>query len=416
MLGWIFIPVMRKAYQTSVDDQASSRSQSKQGEDMNAPPVSSSPSLSPYRPAFEEANVYFVLHRLSGMARIALVVYAVDVVGVVACELELETFSQMWKNGLSQSVGVVLFTTWVLDSIRRSNTRLVFQPIAHGPSTREGKANLVNNLLDAVLVIYVIALIVLAQLLSFNMGIALSSLFAFGGSAILIFGLASKDIAQELLSGLALTIGDKFHHGEEVVLENGKTGYIETIGWTHTNFRCKYEHTAQGIEPYKSSSSLLLLTTCITVCFGMFAIMICMHIDHNELLVRIPNSELHGKSVASLSRGKMCQVKQTLRINHSDVDKIDNLLHDIKDEVLKATTPDIIPQGQGRPFRAHLRDMEDDHLSVVCEFHFNIRPSGDVYWDNRQRTLQAIQRALRRNAIQLVSTTSFGSALNERKY
>jgi len=40
---------------------------------------------------------------------------------------------------------------------------------------------------------------------------------------------------------LALSVMDKFHPGEEVLLEDGTGGFINKIGWMHTEFRCESE-------------------------------------------------------------------------------------------------------------------------------------------------------------------------------
>jgi hypothetical protein len=51
------------------------------------------------------------------------------------------------------------------------------------------------------------------------------------------------------------------------------------------------------------------------------------------------------------------------------------------------------------PFRAHWRNYEDDHLQIVVDCHFHIRPTGDEYWDNRQRVLEAIYEAATKTGV-----------------
>ncbi len=54
-----------------------------------------------------------------------------------------------------------------------------------------------------------------------------------------------------------------------------------------------------------------------------------------------------------------------------------------------------------RPFRAHWRNYEDDHLQIVVDAHFMIPPSGNEYWDNRQQMLEAIFHAAKKAGIHL---------------
>jgi len=52
-----------------------------------------------------------------------------------------------------------------------------------------------------------------------------------------------------------------------------------------------------------------------------------------------------------------------------------------------------------RPFRAHWRNYEDDHLQIVVDCHFMIKPTGDEYWDNRQKVLEAIYQAATKTGV-----------------
>ena len=128
----------------------------------------------------------------------------------------------------------------------------------------------------------------------------------------------------------------------------------------------------------------------------------------------LPNTRLLKETIRNLSRCKSCQVVQTIRLKFSDIPKIESILASIKEEV-KQACPSIITVG--RPFRATLRDFQDDHITVVCDFHFNLPPSGDLYWDNRQKVLQAIDLAMRKNSKEFHQASSYTSGqLNKRSY
>lgn len=128
----------------------------------------------------------------------------------------------------------------------------------------------------------------------------------------------------------------------------------------------------------------------------------------------IPNSKLLGQTIKNLSRGKMCQVLQTIRLKYSDIPKIDTVLASFKEEVKKAC-PAVITEG--RPFRAHLRDFQDDHITIVCDFHFHLPPSGEIYWDNRQKVLKAIDAALHKSGVNFYHLpTHTNTVVNKRNY
>jgi small-conductance mechanosensitive channel len=54
--------------------------------------------------------------------------------------------------------------------------------------------------------------------LGLEMGRGINSLFAFGGIGTLVFSLASKDIASQLVSGLVISTSDRFYEGESIHL------------------------------------------------------------------------------------------------------------------------------------------------------------------------------------------------------
>lgn len=45
-----------------------------------------------------------------------------------------------------------------------------------------------------------------------------------------------------------------------------------------------------------------------------------------------------------------------------------------------------------------------NHLKVMVDTHFNLRPTGQKYWENRQRVMFAIHRAAQRHGVRFVTT------------
>lgn len=78
------------------------------------------------------------------------------------------------------------------------------------------------------------------------------------------------------------------------------------------------------------------------------------------------------------------------------------MIDDIKAEV-KASCPRL--NTESRPFRVHWREYESDHLGLTVDARFNLPPTGDVYWDNRQEVLLAVARAAERNDVEFALPT-----------
>lgn len=80
------------------------------------------------------------------------------------------------------------------------------------------------------------------------------------------------------------------------------------------------------------------------------------------------------------------------------MDKLNKLSHDMKAEI-RTACPAIITDGS-RPFQCYWTNFGKDCLEVMVNAHFRIPPVGDAYYENRQRCLLAIDRAIRRNEIE----------------
>jgi hypothetical protein len=51
-------------------------------------------------------------------------------------------------------------------------------------------------------------------------------------------------------------------------------------------------------------------------------------------------------------------------------------------------------------------------VSVTVDTHFNVKPIGTEYWNNRQKVMEAIYRAAEKNQVQFV-TTFYPQPLNK---
>ena len=109
---------------------------------------------------------------------------------------------------------------------------------------------------------------------------------------------------------------------------------------------------------------------------------------------------LAGKQISNLSRVRYSQVKQTLRFKYDDdaFEKLPGLMDEMLQEISTAC-PTLITDGS-RPCRIHMTNFHGDHIEVVLNLHFRIRPVGDNYWNNRQQALMAIGRAVQRSKLE----------------
>ena len=190
-----------------------------------------------------------------------------------------------------------------------------------------------------------------------RIGVVFKSILSVAGLSSIIVGLSLKEPVSQILHGTINLLSDEFAPGEKIRLEDGTTGRVLDIGWMDTTLRCT-----------------------------------------NNLQVRIPNSEIANKRVYNISRLKRSRVKQKVRFRYNDIDKVPVLMHDIKEEIKKAC-PKVITDGS-RPFRAHWREYNHDHITCVCVIHLNIPPETQEYYDNQERVLMAIATAAKKNNVQ----------------
>lgn len=117
---------------------------------------------------------------------------------------------------------------------------------------------------------------------------------------------------------------------------------------------------------------------------------------------------LQNQKVSNLSRLVISQVKINLRFHYEDVEKLPEVIESIRKEIQKSC-PRLITNGS-RPFRVFWTDINEDHLEVMVDTHHRIAPIGDAYWQNRQAVLMAIQRAIKKNGVELAKLYTFATS------
>jgi small-conductance mechanosensitive channel len=90
---------------------------------------------------------------------------------------------------------------------------------------------------DVDVLIYLAMSLAIMDTIQFQIGPGLGSLFAFGGLGTFVFGMASKDIASHIVSGMSVTTREKFHVGEDIRLGDSTRNIVEKMGWLYTELR-----------------------------------------------------------------------------------------------------------------------------------------------------------------------------------
>jgi small-conductance mechanosensitive channel len=339
LLGWVTIPAVKYPYEKMVI--GSSKQDTAKTEAI--------------RP-FQETFVYHFADHLSQAGKLAALVYGLD---CIAIALETIGFSQVTM--FSPYLAKAIYTVWIFSRFNKLKRFLVFkafgvsnvQDMSTNPSMRGhlARAKIINRILE--LLCLAGCFFVMIDVLKVKSGVTLKSLFAVSGASTVIFSLAVKDVAIEVVSGLALQASDKVYEGEKVLFGNGLKGTVDQIGLFETLIR-----------------------------------------DSSEMVTAVPNKELSNQRLTNISRNKFSQVKQKIHFGYGDLDKLPMLLLEIRREI-KESCPEVVTDGS-KPFRTYFHSFEDCYLEVVVDVRMTVTPDSDYYYQSREQVLFAIGRAVDR--------------------
>lgn len=343
LLGWVTIPVVKYPYEKLVMG-SSTRDTAKGGS-----PTSSK------RP-FQESFLYYFADHLSQAGKIAALVYGLDCIAIA-----LETIGFSHVTMFSPYIAKAIYTLWIFMRFNKLKRFLVFksfgvsnvQEDGNHPSMRGrlARAKIVNRILE--LLCLAGCFFVMIDVLKIKSGVTLKSLFAVSGASTVIFSFAVKDVASEIVSGLALQASDKVYEGEKVLFGNGLKGIVDRIGLFETLIR-----------------------------------------DSSEMVTAVPNKELSNQRLTNISRNKFSQVKQKIHFAYSDLNKLPWLLREIRREI-EQSCPEVVTDGS-KPFRTYFHSFEDCYLEVVVDVRMTVTPDSDHYYQSREQVLFAIGRAVDR--------------------
>ena len=260
-----------------------------------------------------------------------------------------------------------MYATWITFRVRiykRGFFRaLVNNAAPKSGRSRRGKEGIVE-IFDKIsdFFTFLILAFIWSDILKVKRGNGLSSIFALSGAGTFAITLASQDLVKRMLNGLALSASDAFNVGDSILLGDGTTGIVTYMGWLNTEIR-----------------------------------------GFDEVITKIPNTQLSDIRISNRSRMIYSQVKQRLRFEYEAIDLIPELCEEIREEIARSC-PKVITDGS-RTFRVKWTDYQSDHVEVVVDCRLRNGPSGEKYYEARQGILEAIARAVKKRGIKFAVPT-----------
>jgi small-conductance mechanosensitive channel len=344
LLGWATIPVIKYPYEKIV------LGRSLKGTGTARP--------------FRESYIYHFAEHISQAGKIAALVYGLDCLAIA-----IETIGFHQINHFVPSVAKGIYTIWMFSRFNTFKKFLVFKTFGVSSSKeredprRKGhfaRAKIVNNILEIVCV--AAWFFVMVDILNVRSGATLKSLFAVSGAGTVVLSLATKDIAAEVVSGLALQASDKVYEGEKVVFGNGLKGYVDRIGLFETLIR-----------------------------------------DSSELVTAVSNRELHNQRLSNISRNQFSQVKQKVHFYYEDLDRLPSLIEEIKNEIVRSC-PVVVSDGT-KPLRVYFHQYGDCALEIIVDVKMYATPDSTQYYQCREQVLLAVGRAVKKKDMKFAVLT-----------
>lgn len=255
-------------------------------------------------------------------------------------------------ENLLDKAPLVASTVWAALTVSAVKRTLFVQRTSSG---KLGRVALYDRLID--FVIGIVTVVEVLDELQIDVGMGVASVLSASGVGALIFSLASKDLAEQIVAGLTISVWDAIEVGEDVKLGDGTAGTITRIGLVDTDI--------EGFD---------------------------------NVVVRIPNAQIATSRVSNLSRISKSRVTQTLRFKYADLDKLPVVLQETRQEI-KANCPELIVDGS-KPFRAVLSSYQSDHVEAEVTCHFALPPGSDAYCAAREKVLLAIATAAKHHDVE----------------
>jgi small-conductance mechanosensitive channel len=295
--------------------------------------------------SWSETLVYGACDSIEMGARATGMTLMVDVLQSIVPKLRSWLpFGNVNLYAVAPTVGITIWMAKAVSGIKS----LLLHKLVHG--TRLGMVSLIDRLTD--LSIGIATMYNVLHVLGIELNMGLKSLFAASGVSAIVFSLASKGMVEQIVNGLLLQAWDAIEEGDYVRLGDGTEGTIRYIGLLETEI-----------------------------------------IGSDHVPIRVPNAQITGKKIHLLSRVDKAQFKQVLRFKYSDLDKLNNVLQDMKEDITTAVTASYLDKSPS----VTLTSYEADHIRVTVSVMFAFPPGSSDFSTMKERVLFAIAHAVKKN-------------------
>jgi small-conductance mechanosensitive channel len=298
---------------------------------------------------FKTTFAYGAADSISNAAR----VYGILVLLEYVRDNTLPVFASIIPSSISfhDAAPKIALTVWVAFTLGTVKRTIFLQSVAGNKLKR---VKLYDRLID--FIFFAVSAMVILDELSIDIGMGFQSIFAASGAGALIISLASRDLAEQIVGGISLQAWDAFDVGDDIRFGDGTEGTVKKIGLVETEI-----------------------------------------VGYDNIVIQLPNSQIVKQRISNISRMKQSQVKQVLRFSYADIDKVPQVLEDIKTEI-QSSCPKLITD-DSKPFAAVLASYEADHIQCLVNTHFNIQPFSQEYSDAKEEVLLSIARAAAKNDV-----------------
>ena len=185
-------------------------------------------------PDFATSKRFKILTLISQAAKLGGIVYLIDVLSIT---LNVIGIKFPYKHNFAVKAAQVLFTTWAVYRFIPYKKYLIEKNVLKKSSGDDAKTRIrVYDTLANVITVVITSFVILDEL-TIPIGKALQSLFALGGVGTLVFSLASKDVAAQVVNGVALASSNKYDEGDFILLGDGTEGVVDKMGLLSTDLR-----------------------------------------------------------------------------------------------------------------------------------------------------------------------------------
>lgn len=169
----------------------------------------------PRKPNVYDSTAFHVADALSQVAKIALLVYGVDIIKIF---LTCMGFGFPHLNDMPHNFAKIAYILWLVRRICSAKSSWISQHITQRDQL--GHAKVVDRLLNAA--ILGVTTMVIFDILSVQLGFAGKSVFAIGSVGTLVVSLASQGFVTQILNGLLLASSDRICKYAHRVSTNNK--------------------------------------------------------------------------------------------------------------------------------------------------------------------------------------------------